>query len=194
MEFFKNLPVETLIDILSLLPVELVINCKLVSKNWYKLISDPSFTNFHLNRLIDSGNLSFLIRFDDLNFLPTPNQFYYFDYGKNNNIINKIDVLPQETSNFTIVGSCNGLVCLFDYDDTIIISNPIIKEYVILPKVTPPSHIDERLLSRYMFCGFGYLPKIEEYKVVRMYTLLKESDSIEVDVYTLGSGSKWRNI
>ncbi|XP_026397085.1 putative F-box protein At1g53550 [Papaver somniferum] len=195
MEYFKNLPMETTIDILSRLPAESVMDCKLVFKGWNKLISHPSFSKIHINRLIDSGKLSFLISiFDELNLLPTPNQIYYFGYGKNNNIVSKIDVLPQETYNFTIVGSCNGLVCLFNYDDTIIISNPIIKEYVILPKLTPPTHIDESLFSGYMFCGFGYLPKTEEYKVVRMYMLLKDSDFFEVEVYTLGSGCKWINI
>ncbi|XP_026398061.1 uncharacterized protein LOC113293734 [Papaver somniferum] len=38
--------------------------------------------------------------------------------------------------------------------------------------------------------GFGYLPSTSEYKVVQIYGF----NSLEVEVYTVGSGNGWRNV
>lgn len=45
----------------------------------------------------------------------------------------------------------------------------------------------------HLFDGFGYLPSTD--KVVRMYALLGETkNSVEVEIYTVGSGTGWRNL
>lgn len=193
MENFKNLPDEIRLAILTRLPAKSCLQCKSVCKTWKYLISLPVFAKMHLNRLNDSGELSFLIRSWKLSFLLAPSEYYSFDYTEKNSFCRRNNIIRQDTS-YAIVGSCNGLICLFNHDDTIVISNPIIGENVMLPKITPHAHRDKNLFSGYMYCGFGYLPKTDKYKVVRLYTLLEESKFLEVEVYTLGSGSGWRKM
>ncbi|XP_026444894.1 kinesin-like protein KIN-14J isoform X2 [Papaver somniferum] len=57
MEYFNILPVEITLDIFKRLPIETLIECKLVSKTWKNLIHDPNFTVMHFFRIFDSNHL-----------------------------------------------------------------------------------------------------------------------------------------
>ncbi|KAI3860582.1 hypothetical protein MKX03_007933 [Papaver bracteatum] len=104
-----------------------------------------------------------------------------------------------------LVGSCNGLICLSSkrrynkpvnityhnstYDESIYIYNPIIGEVM---------SIRSNNNKKYTVHGFGYHPLTNEYKVVKNYFdeppySGKPPYKGQVEVYTLGSGSGWRN-
>ncbi|XP_026460382.1 F-box protein At3g07870-like [Papaver somniferum] len=160
------------------------------------------FSKLHLNRLLNhassdnSGKLSFLsMGYEDHPF--KSNQLYYFEYTNENNIssIRRIN-LTFPFVFYDVVGSFNGLVCIYGRQDHEIygpacICNPITRESVILPKCKNPTN----LRWNHLFDGFGYLPSTDEYKVARMYALLGETkNSVEVEIYTLDSGTGWRNL
>ncbi|XP_026420275.1 F-box protein At2g23160-like [Papaver somniferum] len=60
---FNMLPSEIMLEILSRVPAEYVVDCKCVSKPWRNLLQHPSFSQLHLNNLNgrssvhDSGDL-----------------------------------------------------------------------------------------------------------------------------------------
>ncbi|XP_026436036.1 putative F-box protein At3g17400 [Papaver somniferum] len=53
---FNNLPKEITQDILTRLPTESVLDCKLVCKPWRDLIRLPSFSRLHLTHLNSAAN------------------------------------------------------------------------------------------------------------------------------------------
>lgn len=138
----------------------------------------------HLNQLNsdDSDKFSFIISLtnDDTNW-----HLHSLDFDENSS---ESDSLGHEIMDFccpvdcSLVGSCNGLICLHgltdhitpdNYDEAsriVYVRNPITKKYVTLPKL--PSG-DEPVY--FFVIGFGYVPTTNEYKVVRMYKLKEES-------------------
>ncbi|XP_026377556.1 F-box/kelch-repeat protein At3g06240-like [Papaver somniferum] len=88
----------------------------------------------------------------------------------------EMDFPKLASDSLTLLGSCDGLVCLSDYDksssygaDDICIWNPSTKEYKNIP--TPPnsehSNMDQGLY------GFGYDDKIADFKLVRVAEIPK---------------------
>ncbi|OIV89594.1 hypothetical protein TanjilG_15867 [Lupinus angustifolius] len=107
---------------------------------------------------------------------------------------------------FGIVNSCNGLlcVCTTPFNNPIYVCNPITGEYIMLPKPKLNGlfcyHIDEEgkselYKSNFVISGFGFNPKTNQYKVMRMVELetTKETRYVTVQVLTLGSTS-WETI
>lgn len=204
------LPGEIVFNILTRLPAELVLECKLVSKSWNKVVSYPSFSQTHLDRCLedlDSGGKStFLLVNDDFVYSSfSYRKFHYLEYHDDSSSENppfyrvkRMKINPAPYMYYYLAGACNGLICLNGCPDNdwvnyepVYICNPITRECVYLPvfERTPGllahSHGD-RLLS-----GFG---STNEYKVVRMFNLLGEPNFLQVEVYTLGSGKGWRNL
>ncbi|XP_050384397.1 uncharacterized protein LOC126801003 [Argentina anserina] len=120
--------------------------------------------------------------------------------------------MSQETrgESLKIIGHCNGIICLATADSwEVLLWNPAIEEFKLLPTM-PPSPAC-RLLMPYdpilgfgydPILGFGYDPKSNNYKVVNVYTGLRDYEKSEADdcdiskrptteVYTLGTDS-WR--
>ncbi|XP_050222135.1 F-box protein At3g07870-like [Mercurialis annua] len=64
-----------------------------------------------------------------------------------------------------IIGTCNGLVCLYNYffDDPLYIYNPFTIEYIELPRLD----VSPNSVCRVVF-GFGFCRKVNEYKVVKI--------------------------
>lgn len=85
MEYFKLLHTEITSDILSRVPIETVLDCKLVCTNWRNLVSshDPSFSKLHVYHHLkhpsaaDSGKLGFTALSHRANCL------YYFEFNEN---------------------------------------------------------------------------------------------------------------
>ncbi|KAM7523253.1 hypothetical protein LguiA_013155 [Lonicera macranthoides] len=90
----------------------------------------------------------------------------------------------------TIIGSCNGLLCLTNTDEYIFLLNPTTSKYWKSAVCRIPLGV------KYIVFGFGYGDAKDDYKVVRMvqfYGKDKESFRAEVSVYSLKSNS-WRRI
>ncbi|XP_026415901.1 F-box/kelch-repeat protein At3g23880-like [Papaver somniferum] len=190
-----------MLDIVSRLPAESVLECKLVCKRWRDLVRDPSLAQMHLNHLNDSsGKLSCIFFTYDLGII----EFYYSEYDENCHDeapfhrTTRLNLKPPFLD-YSFVGSCNGLICFNAWVEQKIgvwsygpayICNPITSEYIILPKID----------QQFRWTGFGYIPETNEYKVVRIYIPEKRLDGEAigigvVQVYTLGSTAcGWRNV
>ncbi|XP_026420805.1 F-box protein At3g07870-like [Papaver somniferum] len=193
---FNHLPTEVVLDILTRLPTESVLECKLVCKPWRNLVSHhPSFSQIHLSHLNQSadsdGKLGFLV-------LNENKGFYYFEYDADETPtgrIRRINLTPPiaYVGGYKVFGSFNGFVCLCEYRyGTVCICNPLTKEYVELPEI-----IRDWGSDRYVppwTRGFGYLPSTNEYKVVEIYRLRTDLNIVEVLMFTVGSGNGWRNV
>ncbi|XP_026443271.1 F-box protein At3g07870-like isoform X2 [Papaver somniferum] len=198
---FSQLPSDILLDIITRLPAESVLDCKLVCKPRKNLVSHhPSFVQLHSTRLLDdssdsAGELSFLVS--------SYFGLYYFKYDDEDDTFpirtfRMINLTPPYRSHeIKVLGSFNGLVCLHGWDDHYFycICNPVTKEYVMLPKIEKDYPVHDVKWSR----GFGYLPLTNEYKVVQFmvrkeYKFPESVVFTEAFVYTLGSGNGWRNV
>lgn len=189
--FINFVPEEIMFNILTRLTTESVLECKLVWKSWKRLIHHPSFAQLHLTHLNlppNSSKLSY-IYFNLRNH--ENNQLYYFDYSedwiqKPSDSMTMFSLTPTFDS-YVVLGSFNGLICIFGRENDDLygpacICNPITQEYVILPEYPGSGCVEA--------WGFGYLPSTSEYKVVQIYGF----NSLEVEVYTVGSGNGWRNV
>ncbi|XP_054791768.1 uncharacterized protein LOC129297455 [Prosopis cineraria] len=98
-----------------------------------------------------------------------------------------------------VVGTSNGLVCCVDgsivFDPTIIIMNPSIRRYNVLPK--PNNVTSTRLKPRFMeknsLLGFGFDPKNNDFKVVELVYKAQAYPDPQVGIFSLAS-NEWRNI
>ncbi|XVF45710.1 hypothetical protein PTKIN_Ptkin02bG0228400 [Pterospermum kingtungense] len=109
-------------------------------------------------------------------------------------------VLPEPVSKFgaMVSSSCNGLLCLDDFDGNCLLWNPSTGEHKLLPPTSlevkrPP---DEHVSS--FFCsGFGFDSRSQDYKVVRFmektFNIVHEEDRFQVELYSLNSDS-WKRI
>ena len=123
---------------------------------------------------------------DDLNFI----QQSRFDYPFH------VQFLKSPCEIYRVVGSCDGLLCLSDdklsYTSRLCFWNPCVRKLVELPlpNVTYTTHggFDVTI-------GFGLDPKTNDYKVVRVVTLLDgldlENSRPEFEIYSLSTG-EWR--
>ncbi|CAL5390342.1 unnamed protein product [Camellia sinensis] len=100
---------------------------------------------------------------------------------------------------FDLVGSINGLLCLSEplYFDPVYICNPIIGEYMTLPKSEIETGFD-------IVSGFGFDQSTDPYKVIIMlYVTVKDDPTttngtvsfrMEGEIYTVGGSGEWRRI
>ncbi|KAF5201765.1 F-box family protein [Thalictrum thalictroides] len=100
----------------------------------------------------------------------------------------------------SIIGSCNGLVCLSNDKSYVLVWNPSTREYAF---VSPGYCGDGTKNNEHSTAvmGFGYDSVTEDYKLVKIeyfydaygFGSMTEFDRCEVRVYTLGTNS-WRLI
>ncbi|GMN61578.1 hypothetical protein TIFTF001_030663 [Ficus carica] len=200
-----NLPEELLVEILSRLAPESLMRLKCASKSWYvfikNLVKDPKFVAKHLQNSMSSTYMIFSgNHYCDCN-VRTPKcsevMFSLLDVFCGDNADGQICVVTEDLSSLRIpINSylseyvwryhCNGIFCLVDscnYAYAIILCNPAINEFKLLPK---PSHV-----CRSPGVGFGYDSGTNDYKVVVFgYDNLKR---FTAEVYSLNTHS-WREI
>ncbi|KAL3632778.1 hypothetical protein CASFOL_025762 [Castilleja foliolosa] len=178
---------EITINILHRLPVKSLLRCTSVSKSWYYLITSPQFISSHLNfaaarkhktpflllrRCLGNSEL-YNVFSDDDSF--TPHTTLQFPFRSINPF-------------FTIVGTCNGLVCLSDdrvyHTHTIILWNPCIRKSLILPKPGPIYNRSYGTFSQSL--GFGFDHVASDFKVIR---IISYSDCRpRAELYKLSTG------
>ncbi|XP_026424690.1 F-box protein At3g07870-like [Papaver somniferum] len=200
------LPSDLTLNILSRLPADSVLQCRQVLKTWKDLLRQPSYPRAHLlHQLSQINGNSFTspsshttagIPFGLLFFfsftLERGNQLYYGEYD--NQTRNKIRKINQPlTVGKSVIGSCNGLICFSEnYPYHVLepsyVSNPITGEYVTIPRIIKRGNLVD--YSEFVVCGFGYHPSTDKYKIVKIhYTKTTHLGRV---VYTIGSGSGWR--
>lgn len=191
------IPEEILQEILLKLPVKSLIRCTAVCKSWRSLIKSSTFVKNHLSHTIQSNHQNdvhtlllhkkvregfYSVNWDNPTFgehINVANPFV-----DNNSALKKRDVWPW------VVGTYNGLVCLAYHDtsDPIIVCNPSIRKYVILPEAKPT-------LMDWVRLEFGYDSRNDDYKVLRIRSRSRshQSDDCEIDVWSLSRGS-WKTL
>ncbi|XP_021736520.1 F-box protein At3g07870-like [Chenopodium quinoa] len=168
-----TLPDDVIVEmILPRLPVKPLIRFKCVSKFWLTTLSSNKFAKTHLN-ISSLSNTKSLI-YKEINCYRRHNgRFLSFDECNNmKEFVNLEDryngprygPTPRATR---IVGSCNGVLCLFDSD---------LFEFVLWNPVTNHYHLAGGLELNYVpnddvtSVGFGYISSIDDYKIeARVY-------------------------
>ncbi|KAE8021746.1 hypothetical protein FH972_007611 [Carpinus fangiana] len=188
----RDLPEDLLLEILSRLPVKSLMRCKCVSKSWYALVTNPSFITKHLKTSHNLNRGAAILRLggglDQLRLSTLSNETL--------EVSGDVDIsqfFQDEVSVVSMFGPCNGILCLsgtrwkkrdghIDYD-RLVLWNPATRESKILapfprkPKIYSVSHL-----------GFGFDPKTNDYKVVR---IMNFGYHCKVQVYHLSTNS-WR--
>ncbi|XP_058775532.1 putative F-box protein At5g44220 [Vicia villosa] len=122
-----TLPFDIITEILSRLPVKLVLQLRCVSKSWNSLIShDPSFAKKQLTH--STTHSVYSLDFNDPCFLTIYPPNFFFDTTLSTNRL----FCPAKNRNNPswekeIVGSCNGILCLA-YKEFILLWNPSIQK------------------------------------------------------------------
>ncbi|TKY53587.1 F-box protein [Spatholobus suberectus] len=105
------LPEELLVEILSWVSVKALMRFRCVSKWWNSLVLDPTFVKLHLQR--SSKDTHVLLTFEDDN-----DESKYCApcsvHGLLENPSSTIDGCHQFNHDYSVLGVCNGLVCLRD--------------------------------------------------------------------------------
>ncbi|OVA16732.1 F-box domain [Macleaya cordata] len=192
----ETLPPDVTSEILSRLPVESIFECKRVSKTWRALFR-------HVKAEIKEMGILFSIGLDGGE-TGSNGRLYYGELRQTDHGMNidhwrccyktptRIDhptVNNKRNGTDPMVGSCNGLVCFTaphsGIQDPVYICNPFTKEYTYLQRIT--------CQGGFIVSGFGYHHSTNEYKVVRIYYSGDQHSMGQVQVYTLGHESEWRN-
>ncbi|KAA8516859.1 hypothetical protein F0562_017323 [Nyssa sinensis] len=184
----SDLPAEVATDILSRFAVKTLLRFRCVSKPWCALIDSPDFVKFHLKRSIETkSNLSLILRYCYL---------YSVDLESLDNAVELDHPLKSDNYGTEVLGSCNGLLCLANSKEDIVLWNPSIRKHRKLP-VTPIEFPPrEFCFCQFIVYGFGHDVVNDEYKLVRLVQFYVDDDDSfdsEVKVYNLKSNS-WRRI
>ncbi|KAJ9554352.1 hypothetical protein OSB04_018397 [Centaurea solstitialis] len=220
-----NLPGELLSEILIRVPSKPLARMRSVSKPWNHLLSQPSFIKSHLHRSLHnqeedetllvllSGNYdescSITAHLSQSPHLQLPD-FIEFPNSPP----------PRDDYSVTFFGSVNGLICYAfrtDHDDYVIqIWNPSLSTVLTLPPFNGPCWFPVDNYNYQLHFRFGYDPKTDDYKLVKLmsYTLPSDltdyldgtkviqpnwyfdnsaNDVEEVEVYSMRNGS-WKLI
>ncbi|XP_021736521.1 F-box/kelch-repeat protein At3g23880-like [Chenopodium quinoa] len=186
-----TLPDDVIVEmILPRLPVKPLTRFKCVSKFWLSTISSNRFAKTHLKfsslsntksviykELYSFRNrgsyLSFDERYDMKEFVTLDDK-----YSNNND--------PRYTRRARVVGSCNGLLCMFDSDVLeFTLWNPVTKQY----HNAGGPEFNYVLNDDVAGVGFGYIPSIDDYKIGCL--VHSEEGVCRVSVYSLKTG-EWK--
>ncbi|XP_004304890.1 PREDICTED: F-box/kelch-repeat protein At3g06240-like [Fragaria vesca subsp. vesca] len=205
----SKLAEEMMVQILSRLPAKSLMRFKCIHTSWYALINNPNFITKHLSVSKHNKLSSFITilfkRFvlRDMNtgkkdvVLSLFNLFYDDDDDEEDaeehhldTVIEDLHVPPSMRlmridrygyERVELLGHCDGIVCLSDMREKVVLCNPAIKEFKLLP-------VSNLLLSSPDFrtdveptvaMGFGYDLTSKTYKVVRI--LQNEREFIDDD-------------
>lgn len=197
-------------DILLRLPVKSLIRFKCVCKQWFSLITDPTFAKWHLaqatndEKYMDRRRLSIFIYTRNqaaANVSPSVygrvvgncNGMVCTDYEFNTSIYTPVrrDVVVDTRFHLfgrRVVGSCDGLICVVQGFNTFYLWNPSTREHKTLPRPTVV-HAGRSFGGRLIY-GLGYDSSTDDYKMFRgCYSRSRRT----TEVFSLKTNS-WRRI
>ncbi|XP_047333383.1 F-box protein CPR1-like [Impatiens glandulifera] len=183
-------PDEILENILCRLPVKSLLRLRCVSKSWLSLISSPRFVKLHLNRSVQTkSNLSLYIT--DARVLSRWN-LYSLDHD-HDHVRRPTEIVkhPLRCRKHIIQnwGSCNGLICLSNFDNTVCLWNPSTKKSIKLPYSSSKRYSSSNRYVVDRSYGFCYDITNDDYRVVRISLFVGEIIDYEIKIYSLRSNS-----
>ncbi|KAF7127355.1 hypothetical protein RHSIM_Rhsim11G0104000 [Rhododendron simsii] len=184
----QDLPREILVDILSRLPGDCVLECRRVCKEWLALTSTPNFVEMHLKR---ATPVLFMQRVDNN---ATKLDMFLFDEGaKVNKMIKKMGAklmhLEAPPYKPLLCGSCNGLLVFRPWFPSSLsfICNPLTREKITIQAPVNPGIV----------CGLFFHPCTKDYRLLfvhhRLLFHLMEGVPFEYFLYSLG-GKFWKKL
>ncbi|KAF6145016.1 hypothetical protein GIB67_013367 [Kingdonia uniflora] len=190
-----NVPLDIFLDIFSRLPIKSLAYCRGVCKTWRKIVRHPRFAKMHHMKGTQYTGILLQVKFFNNERIT---EIFCVEHDNSGSFDNAILANPKiyhPGINFDVVGSCYGLICLSEpyCSDPIYVCNPVIGEYVRIPKMKKRTNYD-------IVSGFGFDRVNNQYKVVRMlYDKLEYVSEgsidfkLEGEIYTLGSNT-WRSL
>ncbi|KAL9173351.1 hypothetical protein ABFS82_03G108200 [Erythranthe guttata] len=195
-DFFRYLPLEIIIEIVSRLPIRTIVTCKSVCKTWRNLIQTRAFVDSHLSKS-SSGVVTCRISryFKIFEFVDELD----LDHHNRHYIPVTEFCCNKFMESSQLEGSANGLLFLRSIinRNNLYICNPITREYIQLPYAGIFNSFS--VLVTY---GFGVCKMTGRYKVVRvLQECIRHPDTVDVvrimkcvcHVHTIGTGI-WRSI
>ncbi|XP_075637755.1 F-box protein CPR1-like [Castanea sativa] len=194
-----RLPDEILSHIFTYLPIKSIIICTSLSKTWKSLIQNPTFISTHLHHSHNNNKNNLLL----LKLSRNDKQVYALhkeddlDFTEYTSFDSPFHGPHLRHPHNHVIGTCNGLLCLSNgllyFASELLLWNPCVRKLLQFP--IPRATFDSRDLSFASF-GFGFDPKSNDYKVVRILSLLRCPSELgkfrpAVDVYSLSTG-EWR--
>ncbi|XP_057970857.1 F-box protein CPR1-like [Malania oleifera] len=177
---------ELLIEILSRLPVKSLVRFNSVCRSWKTLIQSPSFVSAHLSRSNVNADPPLLVHF----YSP-----HAISLLCNRTLVRleNLELPPiRKDSSLKILGPSNGIYCFYHCDaGEIVLWNPSMHESRFIQRFKRPR--EDLWTTERGTVGFGYDPKSQDYKVVRVIPKNEERGSYRAEVYSLRSDS-WKRI
>ncbi|KAL2920952.1 hypothetical protein RDABS01_012443 [Bienertia sinuspersici] len=189
---FDEVPSSIICDIVSRLPTKACLNCKLVCKEWHRIIMSSEF--IELRRLC---NPYFTLMFYG-KFCNWTTSFLLLDLDKASNVDEMgnvsvgVDGMIRFKFEFNIpnrklhlVNECNGVICLKAQEmwSPFVMCNPLTGQYVIVKQSRKPFHSVQGY-------GLGYCPVSCQFKVLR---ILMIHCKYVAEIQTLGT-NVWRTV
>ncbi|XP_074318931.1 F-box protein CPR1-like [Silene latifolia] len=173
----NDLPREVIFDILRFLPAKLLYEVvRYVCKQWYDIVSDPSFVRAHyqMTTTTTTTTASYLVQ----SYLNQDSVYCADQDGAKSVKVTEIH-LPFKAK---IQGSCNGFILLSDYRDKrmVHVMNPVTKLIHSLPPVAPG-------------ISYGFAVNSSgQYKVGR-FSFLDYHQGYKMSMFTIGVDKAWRS-
>ncbi|KAL9415238.1 hypothetical protein AB3S75_043509 [Citrus x aurantiifolia] len=218
------LPDQVLAEIFFRLPAKTVLDCRCVCKSWCSVITNPNFISEY-NKLSfkNTNNVTrFLVSYYDMDEQREIFTLHHGDYSISDHYHEELELpFDHGLSRYMIIGFCCGLVCLLEISkverlpQSLLIWNPSVGySFKTFPIHSPVAKIDQQSFGYGQYgpsiqfsqgkilvsiFGFGYVPKTNDYKVVRIVYHLETSCVVSkrvveiIDVLTLSTG-EWENI
>nr|XP_043616742.1 F-box/kelch-repeat protein At3g06240-like [Erigeron canadensis] len=203
----ENLNEKPLQNILIRLPAKQLAQMRCVSKRFNAFLSRPSFIKSHLNHSVHNNDEALLIfhrgfSFHKKPFTAHPSRSPHIELPAS---LIKLPVIPKSDHTLCgVIGSVNGLICFSshknnkDFWGDIHIWNPSLSALLKLPPYTMPFRHNGEIDVLFRF---GYDPKTDDYKVVKLASISSLQDTracvvdywLQVEVYSMRKGS-WKLI
>ncbi|CAJ2630184.1 F-box/kelch-repeat protein At3g23880-like [Trifolium pratense] len=182
------LPMELIIEILSLLSVKAILRFKCVCKSWNTLTSDSNLVDKHLKVSSQKPHLTLTWYQNNAEFTKNVVPFPVHRLLKKPSATVASDDFHRMEIPSRFVGSCNGLLCFLSW-------KPREQPFKYLLHISNPatrtrSQIFEFIYGRNFHFTFGYDALTTTYKIVAFGT----NENSEVKVFNLGDNNCWRNI
>ncbi|KAJ9553812.1 hypothetical protein OSB04_017857 [Centaurea solstitialis] len=212
----ENLPNDILLNILIRLPAKQLGQMRCVSKPWEFLLSQPSFVKSHLHRSTNNLNDEIFLVLPDGDYEDVFSVTAHFSRSPHLKVANfvKLPGIPSSALDKVIFfGSVNGLICFgfhtYHHSDDFVIQiwNPSLSAVLTVPPCDCIHDLD------FLHFRFGYDPKTDDYKLVKLmncsqrsfgtpkdnvvslnrYFITDAQDLVKVEVYSMRKGS-WKLI
>ncbi|XP_054789769.1 putative F-box protein At3g16210 [Prosopis cineraria] len=170
------LPQDIITNILIRLPVKFLIRFQCVCKHWKNLLKTPSFIAEHLHYSSHQNPCLLLGDYDK------SDSFRICLLDREMQVLElRNDAFVDPIRRPSILGSCNGLICLrlstYPISLCILVWNPAIREARVTGALSYSENNDYGV-------GFGFSPTANDYKIVNIRVCLIG----EVEVLTLSTG------